>query len=246
MIEKVTSWARIKAPRWAVLTAAVLGLLAGGVLAHLEARWPHWHVDFGDTPTWTQGIAAIVAGVYAVRAFRVQRKQIEDLALNQGASDLMLRYQAYMASSAFAQHVKFDWHIRQLPEKGAVTMPTAEIYGVVGNESSGAMRNVAVRVRLDSVELSPVRMCWRERDENRQFPLMVSVDHWYQKTDFVEADSARAAVLLTDKGLEWSVWELGEISADRVDVEARFTDPIGTRWQYNSDRTLIFAPDTDW
>ncbi len=239
MQHRVIKWAQKVTPRWVVACAFGAGVLGGGVFAHLEARWPHWHVEFGDAPTWTGALGAIVAAGYAAGAFAGQRVQVAQLVRNAAAADRLLMYQDHAASQAFASAVRIDWKAHQRWRLTKHAVATMRVEGRVANGSGGAITNVVVRVHVDTTLLESFSLR----------PLRQSRDGEWELTwtlDLTHMNEVRKDVLDSGEGIAWSADVPGTFSVEHVHVVTRFTDEVRTRWQVGSDKTPVTVADGEW
>ena len=238
MHRNIIIWVRGATRRWVALCVAALGVAVGAMGAHLEATWPHWHVEFGDVPTWTGAIGAIIAAAFAGGAFMDQREQVIRLTRNAAAADRLLKYQDHEASQAFARAVRIDWKVRELRriKKGAPA--TTRLEGSVGNGSGGAITNLVVRVCLDGALL----------DNFHLRPLRMTKTGEWGYTWHLSPDGSeiRQGVLDSGDGISWTTDVPGAISNESVNVLTRFTDEVGTRWEVGGNKTPVPVADGTW
>ena len=220
--------------RLAFVVGALLLLAAGAVLAHLEARWPHWRLDFGDVPTWAAAIGAAIATAFAGSAFQLQRRQLQELDKRQEISDRLLTYQAHIAAVSSVRKVVYERVVAKLMPDSPDQPTKGRIIAIIGNEAEGAIVNVTFRMRLDSTELLPDKLQWGFRHANGMW-------------SHTGANAPLGPVkLLPGQRITAQANLPHAIPDDKVEVTARFTDEVGTRWQYNQDKTLVMAPDEEW
>lgn len=220
---------------------AISAFVLGGIAAHLEARWPHWSMDFGDVPTWVAAIAAIGAGWFAARAFGLQQTQLAEMRKAQEESGLLLKYQAHEAARAFARQVGCNWMIQKLAAPAVGDEIAGYVVATLRNESEGSVSNVAFRLLLSGHVLPPDGATWDVRwpDDGRWTPVPANIGLPSEAETPVET-------VPPNNGLT-ARWNMGRLpQPSEAKVEIRFTDEPGTRWHVASDGKLSVASDDRW